>query len=109
MRMLPLFFLSIYLLLEIPARSFEKTTLTPLNSKNRAFLVLENDNKIHLLDEEAMCFLEEHIPEMAAAAIKQAYWQTLVSGNSVLICRNGILLEVFPDGSEKMIKELPSD
>ncbi len=59
------------------------------------------------LTEEAMCYLEEHIPELAAAAITQAYWAALASGNSVLEAENGALVEVFPDGTRKFIKTLP--
>ena len=36
-------------------------------------------------DEKAIDYLEEHIPEMAEAAVKQAYWQVLASGASVFI------------------------
>ncbi len=59
------------------------------------------------LSEEAMCFLEEHIPELAEVAFKQAYWAALAFGNSVLISDNGKLVEVFPDGKRKFIKKLP--
>ncbi len=59
------------------------------------------------LSEEAMCFLEDHIPELAAAAITQAYWGALASGSSVLEADNGALVEVFPDGTKKFIKNLP--
>jgi hypothetical protein len=59
------------------------------------------------LTEEAMSYLEEHIPELADAAFKQAYWAALASGNSVLISENGSLVEVFPDGERKFIKQLP--
>jgi hypothetical protein len=59
------------------------------------------------LSEEAMCFLEEHIPELADVAFKQAYWAALASGSSVLISENGNLVEVFPDGKQKFIKRLP--
>ena len=38
----------------------------------------------------AMCFLEEHIPDLADAAVRQAYWSSLASGNDVLICENGL-------------------
>lgn len=58
------------------------------------------------LSEEAMCFLEEHIPELAEVAFKQAYWAALASGNSVLISEKGSLMEVFPDGKKKFIKRL---
>ena len=59
------------------------------------------------MTEEAMCFLEDHIPELAAAAITQAYWAALASGHTVLEVDNGALVEVFPDGTRKFIKHLP--
>ena len=59
------------------------------------------------LSEEAICFLEEHIPELAEVAFKQAYWAALASGSSVLIGEKGNLVEVFPDGKRKVIKPLP--
>lgn len=59
------------------------------------------------LNEEAMIFLENHIPELAEAAFKQAYWAALASGSSVLISDNGNLVEVFPNGQRKIIKRLP--
>lgn len=59
------------------------------------------------LSEEAMCFLEEHIPELADVAFTSAYWSALASGSSVLISENGNLVEVFPDGKQKIIKRLP--
>ena len=58
------------------------------------------------LSEEAISFLEEHIPELAELAFKQAYWAALASGSSVLISKNGALVEVFPDGKHKFIKHL---
>lgn len=59
------------------------------------------------LSEEAMSYLEEHIPELADVAFKQAYWAALASGSSVLVSENGKLIEVFPDGKHKFIKHLP--
>lgn len=44
---------------------------------------MENDN------EKAIEYLEKHIPEMAEAAVRQAYWQALASGSSVLVSENG--------------------
>ena len=55
-------------------------------------------------NEKAIEYLEEHIPEMAEAAVKQAYWQALASGSSVLISDNGVIKEVFPDGTSKIIE-----
>ena len=59
------------------------------------------------LNERAISFLEEHIPELVDLAIKQAYWNALASGNSVLESENGFLVEVYPDGTRKVIKQLP--
>lgn len=58
------------------------------------------------LSEEEMSYLEEHIPELANVAFKQAYWAALASGSSVLVSENGDLMEVFPDGKHKFIKHL---
>lgn len=58
------------------------------------------------ITEESMRFLEENIPILADAAIKQAYWQALASGSSVLVCENDVLVETFPDGSRKVLKQL---
>lgn len=58
------------------------------------------------LSEEAITFLEEHIPELADVAFKQAYWAALASGSSVLVSTNGDLIEVFPNGEHKFIKHL---
>lgn len=60
------------------------------------------------LSEKAISYLEEHIPELADAAFKQAYWAALASGSSVLISEKGDLVEVFPDGTRKFIKHLPA-
>lgn len=59
------------------------------------------------LNEKAMSFLEEHIPELADAAFKQAYWAALASGSTVLVSENGNLVEMYPDGTQKFIKKLP--
>ena len=56
-------------------------------------------------NEKAIDYLEAHIPELAQAAVKQAYWQALASGSSVLVSDNGVIKEVFPDGTSKIIEE----
>ena len=60
-----------------------------------------NDDKEKMID-----YLEKHIPEMAQAAVKQAYWQALASGSSVLVGENGVINEVFPDGTVKFVKNI---
>ena len=42
-------------------------------------------------NEKAIEYLEDHIPELAEAAVKQAYWQALASGSSIF----GVMKEVF--------------
>lgn len=61
---------------------------------------MKNDN------EKMIDYLEQHIPEMAQAAVKQAYWQALASGSSVLVGENGVINEVFPDGTVKFVKNI---
>jgi hypothetical protein len=58
------------------------------------------------LTDKMLDFLESHFPELMATATKQAYWQTLASGQSVLIAEGGQLIEVFPDGTKTVIKEI---
>jgi hypothetical protein len=58
------------------------------------------------LKEEEINYLEEHIPELAAVAFKQAYWAALASGSSVLMSEDGNLVEIFPDGHRRIIKPL---
>jgi len=40
------------------------------------------------------------------AAVKQAYWEALASGSSVLISEKGVLMEMHPDGTQTIIKQL---
>ena len=58
------------------------------------------------MTEESMRFLEEHIPDLADAAVKQAYWQALATGSTVLVSEEGALVEIFPDGTRKVLKQL---
>ncbi|MGD0959496.1 MAG: hypothetical protein ABSB19_06790 [Methylomonas sp.] len=58
------------------------------------------------ISEESIEFLENHIPDIADAAFKQAYWQALATGSSVLVAEDGQIIEVFPDGGRKVIKQI---
>ena len=58
------------------------------------------------LTDERMRILEVRIPYLAEAAVKQAYLQALAAGYSVLIAEEGALVEVFPDGTKKVLKQL---
>lgn len=59
------------------------------------------------LSEQELDYLEAHIPELAEVAFKQAYWAALATGSSVLMSENGNLVEIFPNGTRKIIKQLP--
>ncbi|MFD2573566.1 hypothetical protein ACFSUS_23200 [Spirosoma soli] len=56
------------------------------------------------LSDKAVDYLEQQIPELAAIATRQAYWQTLASGDSVLVAENGQIVEVKPDGTRTFVK-----
>ena len=58
------------------------------------------------IEEKELDHLEQHIPELAQAAVTQAYWQALAAGSSVLESDNGIIYEVFPDGTRKVVKTI---
>ena len=58
------------------------------------------------LNDKTLDYLEAHLPELMATATKQAYWQTLASGQSVLIAEDGNLIEVFPDGTKQVVKAI---
>jgi hypothetical protein len=57
-------------------------------------------------NEQSMQFLEDHIPDLADAAFTQAYSQALAMGSSVLKVEQGVIFEIFPDGSRKFIKQI---
>lgn len=58
------------------------------------------------LTEEAMTYLEEQIPGLAEKATNQAFLETLAAGETVLVAEDGQLIEIFPDGKRKLIKEI---
>lgn len=51
-------------------------------------------------------FLEEGIPALAQAAVTIARHEALSSGLSVLEVEEGNIVEVFPDGSKRIIKPI---
>ncbi|ADB40659.1 hypothetical protein [Spirosoma linguale] len=57
-----------------------------------------------VLSDKAVDYLEQQIPELVSIATRQAYWQTLASGDSVLVAENGQIIEVKPDGSRTYVK-----
>lgn len=59
--------------------------------------------------EKELDFLESHIPSLAESAFRKAYLDALSSGQSVLEAIDGKLVEVFPDGTKKVIKSIAAD
>ena len=59
------------------------------------------------LSEKELNFLEENMPEMMATATKQAFWETLSSGDSVLIAEAGQIVRIYPDGRKEFVKNIP--
>lgn len=58
------------------------------------------------IQEEAIEYLEAHIPELAESAVTQAYWQALAAGSSVLESQNGVIYEIFPDDTRNILKTI---
>lgn len=50
---------------------------------------------------------EDQIPALAEQATKLAYAEALSAGRSVLVVKDGFLVEVFPDGRINQIREVP--
>ena len=58
------------------------------------------------LTEKEIQNLEECFPYAAEHSVRQAYFEALSSGSSVLVVENSELVEVFPDGSRKVIEKI---
>ena len=58
------------------------------------------------LTEKALDYLEQQIPELAEQATRQAYWQTLASGDSAVVVEDGHIVDVKPDGTRTIIKAI---
>jgi len=58
------------------------------------------------LSEDEIINLEEQFPYIAETSVKQAYFEALSSGSSVLIAENDELVEVFPSGKKRVIKKI---
>lgn len=50
--------------------------------------------------------LENLIPIVSQSAVRLAYMNALANGQSVLELRDGVIVEVFPDGQEREIKRV---
>jgi len=60
------------------------------------------------MTENEIDHLEQLIPTLALGAFRQAYFDSLSAGNSVLEVIEDVLYEVYADGSKKKIKDMPA-
>ena len=60
------------------------------------------------MTEESMKVLETGIPKLAQGAFQRAHYQALTSSGKVMRAVNGQLVETYADGTEKVIRTLPS-
>ena len=58
------------------------------------------------IDEQQMERLESNFPAASGVAFANAYQQAIHAGLSVLVSDNGVIFEVFPDGTRKRIKTI---
>lgn len=58
------------------------------------------------LSEQSMQAMEAHIPELAGAAVKRAYFQALSQSGKVLEAVNGQLVETSVEGTTRVIRTL---
>ncbi len=59
------------------------------------------------MSEDEIDRLEAEFPRLAAEAFATARREALASGLSVVESRDGFLVEVFPNGEQKILKEIP--
>ncbi len=59
-------------------------------------------------NEQELRYLESQIPELAEGAFKQAFLQTLADGEPVMMAENNQLVELFANGTKKIIRALTS-
>lgn len=57
-------------------------------------------------DENSFELLESNLLEMMQTAVANAYRDALSSEGSVLVSENGVINEVFPDGTLKFVKKI---
>lgn len=56
--------------------------------------------------DETLDFLEQQIPALSASAVIVAYWAALSAGQSVLQTEDDAIVEVFPDGTRRVVKAI---
>lgn len=51
--------------------------------------------------------LEDQIPALAQRATRHAFEATLRAGRPARVCRGAFIVDVFPDGSERVVSPAP--
>lgn len=58
------------------------------------------------ISEESMLRMEASIPELAASAVRRAYWQALTTSGKVIEARKGQLIETTAEGAVRVIRNI---
>lgn len=58
------------------------------------------------MTEESMLRMEAGIPELAASAVRRAYWQALTTSGKVIEARGGQLVETTAEGAVRVIRNI---
>lgn len=58
------------------------------------------------MTEESMLRMEASIPELAASAVRRAYWQALTTSGKVIEARRGQLIETTAEGAVRVIRNI---
>ena len=59
-----------------------------------------------VISEKDIDTLEQQFPAVSGSVFAAARDRVLASGQSVLISEDGIIYEIFPDGTRKQVKEI---
>ncbi|AHC35762.1 MULTISPECIES: hypothetical protein [Pseudomonadaceae] len=60
------------------------------------------------LSDDEIDRLEAMIPKLAAVATNAAYLRAVAAGHSLIMAKDGVLVQIHPDGSEKKLRDLCS-
>ncbi|BFN28273.1 hypothetical protein PSCT_04427 [Pseudomonas sp. SCT] len=58
------------------------------------------------LSDDEIDRLEAIIPRLAAVATYAAYLRAVAAGHSLIMAKDGRLVQIHPDGSEEMLRDL---
>ena len=61
---------------------------------------------MEIADEKTLQHVEKGIPALVQSAGTQAYWRTLAAGHAVLESEDGVIYEVAPGGSRRVVKHI---